>query len=380
MIKKTIVFFSLIFAIACGGGDKQAELKKLEAQRDEINAKIEVLRNELADQNGDGAPAVITYVDIVQVQPELFRHFIKVQGNVISDNNIMVPAQASGLVKRIYVKEGENVKKGQLLAEIDGAIYERNLAELKTNLELARTLFERQERLWKQKIGSEVQYLQAKTNKESLENRLASVEEQYRLTKFIAPIDGTVDQINLKEGEATAAGMGGVRVVQLSKLKIEAKLSEKYIDDVRVGDEVQVELPVLGKTFTSKIRAVSQVIDPQNRTFPIEIDMPGQSKMIKPNMLTVLTINDYSNENAFTVPVRVLQHSGTDQFLFTAVEAENNDGFIAKKRSVEAGENDGTVAEIVSGLQAGDRVVTRGFQDLADGQKVMRSIAEANGQ
>ena len=379
MNKKILFVLTFIFIIACGEADKQAQLRELETQRNELSAKIDALRSEIAAQNG-GEQGVLTYVEVDQLKPQIFNHYIKVQGTVTSDNNIMIPAQASGLVKRIYVKEGDIVKKGQLLAEIDGAIYESNIAELKTNLALARTLYERQERLWKQKIGSEVQYLQAKTNKESLENRLASVKEQYRLTKFIAPINGSVDQIKLKENEATAAGMGGIRVVQLSKLKIEAKISEKYIDDLRVGDEVEVSLPVLDKTFTSKIRAVSQVIDPENRTFPIEIEVPDEHKIIKPNMLTVLTINDYTNENALIVPMRILQNTGTDQFLFTAIKSEKQDIYIAKKQIVKVGTNNGIVAEIKSGLQAGENIVTQGFQELADGQQVILSTVNANGK
>ncbi|KAA3610939.1 MAG: efflux RND transporter periplasmic adaptor subunit [Calditrichaeota bacterium] len=377
---KSILPLTFIFAIACSEADKQAELSQLTAERDEINAKIETLRDEIAAERGEMLPSVIKYVELEKVSPQLFQHFVRIQGTVTSDNNIMVPAQASGLVKRIYVKEGEQVRKGQLLAELDGAIYERNLEELKTNLDLARTLFERQERLWKQKIGSEVQYLQAKTNKQSLENRLASVEEQYRLTKFIAPISGTVDQIKLKEGEATAAGLGGIRVVQLSNLKIEAMLSEKNIDNVHVGDSVTVELPMLEKTFASTIRSVSQVIDPKNRTFPIEISVPDRFKMIKPNMLTVLTINDYHNSEAITIPLRVLQNTGTEHFIFTAESDSKANIYIVKKRTIKAGLYNSTVIEILDGLQPGENVVTVGFQDLTHGQQVALSRTQENKQ
>lgn len=375
MKKIIILILGVVFLFSCGSGDKQAQLKKLEAQRDALETKIAQLKAEIQDKNGSQEIGKIAYVDMEKVIPTMFRHFIQVQGAVESDNNIFVPPQASGVVKKIYVKEGDAVSEGQLLAELDGAIYESSIAELENSLQLAKTIFERQQRLWDKKIGSEIQYLQAKTNKEGLEKKLATVREQYRMTKIIAPISGTVDEVAIKEGEAAAAGFGAVRIVQLSALKIKAKLSENYIPQVSVGDTVQVLIPVIDLKFKQVVKAVSQVIDPQNRTFDIELKVPQMKQAVKPNMLAVLTINNYSNSRALTVPVNSLQKTGSDYFLFTAQQSPDNvnDHWVVERREVLPGEYQGDRIEISKGLNAGEHVVTFGYQDLADGQTVMLS-------
>ncbi|MCB0282988.1 MAG: efflux RND transporter periplasmic adaptor subunit [Calditrichae bacterium] len=374
-MKKTIILLVMLILAACGTDDPQTKLKALEDQRNKINAEIEKLRSEIVASGG--APENHKIVNLQTVQPVVFKHFIKAQGTVVSDNNILIPAQASGVVKKIHVKEGEMVSKGQLLAELDGAIYERNIAEIKTNLELATTVYERQKRLWDKKIGSEIQFLQAKTNKESLENRLATVEEQYRLTKIIAPINGQVDQILIKEAESAAAGFGTIRIVKVTDLKIESFLSEKFINQIHLGDIVTVEIPVIAKSFDAKITAVSQVIDAKNRTFPIEIKLSSDLGNIKPNMLTVLTINDYTNPQAISVPLNLVQNSGNENFLFTATkEAGKDDLWIVKKSSVKTGMNYDNMVEIYDGIQENDLIVSVGYQNLADGQKVKTEVQQ----
>ena len=361
-----------IFLVSCGSDDSQSKLRKLESQRDELNEKISELKKEIVQSNGDSDNTKISYVEIKNIKSTEFKHYIKVQGTIESDNNILIPPQSPGIVKGIYVEKGDRVQKGQLLAELDGAIYESSIAELKTNLKLARTVFERQERLWNKKIGSEIQYLQAKTNKESLEQKLITVNEQYKLTKIISPISGTIDEILIKEGEAAAPGFGGIRVVQLSDLKIKAALSESYISNVKSGDLVDVTIPVLGKNMKLKIGAVSQVIDPKNRTFNVEITIPENESLIKPNMLVVLTINDYINPDALTVPVDVIQRTGSEAFLFSAKKHPEfpNERWLVEKRIVKPGKYYDDVIEIKEGLKNNEHIVVFGFQDLADGQVV----------
>lgn len=359
----------VVFLIGCGSS-KQDRLNELEAQKEAIEQEIADLRAEIAQENGSGFSTKVAYVDLEKIVPAEFKHFINVQGTVESDNNILIPAKSSGIVKKILVREGEFVQKDQLLAELDGAILEKTISEIETNLELATTVFERQERLWNKKIGSEIQYLQAKTNKESLEKRLASIKEQYKLTKIISPISGKVDQILIKEGEAAAAGFGTIRVVNQQKLKITAKLSEVNMGKIKTGDPVEVSIPMLGMTFNSEIVAVSQVIDPQNRTFPIEVRLPSDDKRIKPNMLVRLTINDYQNVQALTIPVNTIQKTGDQMFLFTAEETGTDSMWKVTKRMVTLGNVQDNRAEIRSGLQPGEYVVVFGFQNLADGQAV----------
>jgi len=367
-----------LLLFACGNDqDKQSELKKLEQQRDELNKQIEMLRAELAVESANH-DEIKKVVEIRQINAQPFRHYVKIQGMVESDNNILIPAQASGIVKRIYVKEGQNVQKGKLLAELDGAIYESQIKELETNLELATSLFKRQERLWNKKIGSEVQYLQAKVNKESLQQKLVTVTEQYRLTKITAPIDGTVDRILIKENEAAAAGMGTIRVVKQSALKITAKLSEVYQGRIKEGDSVGVEVPLLNTSFNSTVFAVSQVIDPNSRTFVIEISVPKTQDILKPNMLVKLSINDYSNARALTVPLKAVQRTADASFLFVAKAANGNedDVRVAEKRLVKPGLYYENRLEITSGLEDGEYIIVNGFSDLANEEKVRLAKTE----
>jgi RND family efflux transporter MFP subunit len=280
----------------------------------------------------------------------------------------MVVPQASGIVKKIHVTAGDRVTRGQLLAELDGTILESSIAEVENGLSLAKTIFERQQRLWDKKIGSEIEYLQAKNGKESMEKRLATLQEQFKLTKIFSPISGTIDEVLIKEGEMAGAGREAVRVVQLSNLKIIVDLSEIYISRIKQRDRVHVTIPVIGKEFDLVVEAVSQVIDPDDRTFQVEIKFPRTEQNIKPNMLAVLAINDYTNPEALVVPVGIIQETGVEKFVFVA--SDFNGEWIAEKRTVTTGESYAGRVEILSGLEQGEHVVILGYQNLADGQKL----------
>jgi RND family efflux transporter MFP subunit len=351
---------------ACGPSGDEAQLARLEREREALTEKIETLKQKIAQKGGPAAKRVKAMnVEISPVEKGLFQHFIQVQGIVESDNNIMVAPQSSGLVEKIYVNVGDTVNRGQLLAELDGSILESSIAEVENGLRLAETIFERQQRLWDKNIGSEIEYLQAKNNKESLEKRLETLEEQYKMTKIFAPLSGTIDELLIKEGEMAAAGLGAIRVVQLSNLKIVVDLSEVYISRIRKDDLVHVNLPITGREFDLRVSAVSQVIDPNNRTFQVEMKIPKSETGIKPNMLAVLTINDYANPEALTVPTNIIQETGTEKFVFVA--EQHNEEWIARRRSVKTGKNYNNRAEVLSGLQEGEHVVTFGYQNLSDG-------------
>lgn len=368
-----VILLASFLIISCGKQDKSAMLQDLKQQRDEIDEQIEKLEQEISDERGDYKKHENPiFVKVEKIIPCQFNHFLEVQGTVESNHNVFVPPQSPGVVKRIYVKEGDKVTKNQLLAEIDGSIYEKSIEELQNGLDMAKTVFERQERLWKQEIGSEIQYLQAKNQKEALEKRMATLLEQYELTKIKAPISGTVDEIIIKEGEAAIPGLGAIRIVQLSALKIKAPISESYLNDVHKGDTVKVSLSSIDKTFTKTIDAVSQVINPDNRTFSIELRIPAKEKNIKPNMLSVLTIKDYSNPQALTVPINVVQKTGKESFLFIA-KKDKNGSWIADKRVVHTGKHYNNKIEILNGIKKGEKVIVIGYQDLADGQKIVFS-------
>jgi len=367
--KYAVIFGIFLTLIACGPRGDQGKLAQLERKRDAMTEEIDILKQKIALENGS-APKIekVKNVEITQVGKDEFLHFIQAQGVVESDNNVLVAPLASGIVKKIHVTAGDKVKNGQLLAELDMSILESGIAELEGGLTLAKTIFERQQRLWNKKIGSEIQYLQTKNNKESLERKLVTLQEQAKLTKIYAPLSGTIDEVLIKEGEVAAAGMGAIRVVQLSALKIRVDLSEIYIARMKKRDPVRVSIPVAGKEFDLNIDAVSQVIHPKDRTFQIEIKIPRGEKEIKPNMLAVLKINDYSNPDALTVPVNIIQETEKQVFLFTA--SRINGDWISQKRIVTTGRNYNGRVEILSGLEDGEYVVTLGYQNLADGQKL----------
>ncbi len=363
--------FVIVFLLAsCGGKDKKQQLEELKVERDKLIDQIAELEKEI-NAEGDSTNMIHkkqTLVMLDTIHAVEFKHYIEVQGYTESDNNIFVPAETQGIVERIYVKEGDKVTKGQLLAELDGSIYEKGIEELQTALDLATDIYERQKRLWEQKIGSEIQYLQAKNSKESLEKKLETTKEQYALTKITSPISGTIDEIAIKEGEAAVPGIGAIRVVQLSSLKIEAALSESYVNDVKKGDIVNVTFPSIDYSFEQKITAVSQVINPDNRTFTIEVKVPSKIQAVKPNMLAVLEVNDFTEAEAIVLPISMVQNSGEDHFIFVAEKQDEN--WIATRRIVETGKYYDNQIHILDGLQEGDVIVSTGFQNLANGQQI----------
>jgi RND family efflux transporter MFP subunit len=373
-MKKTafalIAALAVLAAASCrpAAGDS-SELTRLEAQRDALTAKIEALKAAKPAAKANGSPArpeIVAPVEIAAVEPAVFRHYITAQGIVQSDANILVPPQSPGIVAKVAVKAGDRVAAGQLLAELDASVLKSSMAEVEHSLGLARTLFERRERLWAKKIGSEVEYLQAKANKEGLEKRLATLQEQLALARITAPIDGTVDEVRVKEGEMAAAGVPAFRLVQMSRLKIIVDVSESLVGRIKRGDPVAVSLPGLDRAFDSRISAVSQVIDPSNRTFKVEVAVTGAAGPVLPNMLAVVTINDYTRPDALAVPANLVQRTGEETFLFAAVQAEGR--WTARRRNVRTGQTYADRVEILEGLAAGDRVVTFGYQRIADGQ------------
>lgn len=360
---------SLSILLSCSDSDKEARLQELIEQRKQIDSEIENLKKEIAEEGNEAIfDKLYTPVRIDTIKPETFRHFIEVQGTVETDYNILIPAEKPGLVKEIYVEKGDEVEKGEILAEIDDIITKSTIEEVENGLELAKIVYERQKRLWDKNIGSEIQYLEAKNNKESLEKKLETLYESYNKRKIIAPINGVVDEIMIKEGEMAMAGVGAIRVVQLKSLKIKANISEKYISSIKKGDTVRVTFPGVGFCCTKPIEAVSQVINPDSRTFQIEIDLSHEQNTLKPNMVAVLEIFDYTSEEAIVVPLNTVQKKGNENFIFLAVNENNN--WMAKRKAVKTGLYQGDKLEILEGLNFGDKIITVGFQNIADGELI----------
>ena len=368
-MKKIFALFTAVAILAsCGQPDPKAELAKLRTQQAELSEKIKLLEEQIAatDTTKTGK---IKDVIVTAIVPSTFKHFIDVQGVVDADENVSIMPTMAGNVTKIYVNEGDNVKAGQLLAEVDNDIYVKQLNSLQPQLTLATDLFNRQKRLWDQKIGSEVQFLQAKTQKESIEKQIETIQEQIELTRIKSPINGTVDYVGLKLGQLAAPGaMPAFRVVNMAKLKVSANISETYASKVKKGNAVALFFPDLNKEVPSTVSFAARVIDPMTRTFVTEASLSSAAGEFHPNMIAVLKVIDYQNDKALVVPVNLIQNSEKESFLFVAEEKDGKK--VARKRVVTIGSVYNGMAEISSGLNENDLVITTGASDLADGIEI----------
>ncbi|HMX40603.1 MAG TPA: efflux RND transporter periplasmic adaptor subunit, partial [Saprospiraceae bacterium] len=296
-----------------------------------------------------------------------FRHYIDLQGKVDASESVMATAKMPGALKRVLVKNGDVVRKGQLLAEVDDAVMLKSLAELEGQLRVAEDVYNRQKSLWDQKIGTEIQYIQAKNGKESLERSISTLKEQWGMTKIYAPQSGTVDMVMLKAGQAIAPGMPLCNILNLSDLKIKGEVTEAYAANVRKGDPVQVYFPDLKKEISTRITYVSKSINPMTRTFAVECALPAGD--YSANQVAVLKIVDYQSPNAVVIPVNLIQAAEDGDFVLLA-EKTGEKQAIAKKVPVKQGQNYNGQVEILSGLKKGDWVISTGFQEVNSGETV----------
>lgn len=294
-----------------------------------------------------------------------------------------------GILRRVYVKEGQRVKKGQLLATIDDGGISSQLAQLEATTDLAKTTYERQKRLWDQKIGSEIQYLQAKTNFEAQKNTINQLKSQLSKASIRAPFSGVIDDVMKEAGTVIAPGQGSevFRIVNLNNMYVEAEVPESYIKNVTIGKNVEVYFPVLGKTVTAKIRQVGNFINPSNRAFKIEVSIPNKEGNIKPNLTARLEINDYTNTKAILIPQSIISENAEgEQYIYLIHSKKNNKYAVAKKTIIKTGKTQGDVIEVLSTkiitekngekkvflrpMSAGSEVVSEGARSVNDGQKV----------
>lgn len=374
MKKQLIVLLSLAILASCtsesGTNDlagKKAQLTTLKSELATLNGKIIALEKEIADLDTTQKKDKTKLVSIETLTPTVFNHFIDVQGSVTADQEIIVTPKLPGTVTRILVKVGDKVRQGQLLAELDDALMRQNLSALQTQLDFTTTLFNKQKSLWDQNIGTEVQYLSAKTQKEALEKQISTLQEQWEMYRVKAPISGTIDEISMKIGQPSAPGnvYGAIRLVNLSNLKVKAELAEAYAGKVREGNEVLLNMPDINRQIKARIHYVGKVINPSNRTFTIEVLIPGGSAGLIPNMVTLLQIVDYSRPNTMVIPLNNIQKGIDGDYVM--VVAEENGKKTARKVLVTIGNIYQDKAEITSGLKAGDRLIITGYQDLNDG-------------
>lgn len=353
--------------------DPAGRLKELQAEQARIGAEIQKLQKELRQSGSKTADntAANTKTKVVQaltLEESPFRTWVEVQGTVDARQSIEVTAEGMGVVRNIQVKEGQKVTKGQILAELDQTVLLQSIEEIKGQLDFAKQLYTKQSNLWKQNIGSEVQYLNAKNQKESLERRLSTIESQLDLTRIKAPVSGTVDQVYLKLGQSTAMGMPAVRVVNFNDLRVVTDLSESYVSRVREGASVDLEFKDLNLSAQGRIAYVARSISALNRTFRAEVPLNNREGLYRPNMIVGMKINDYSTNKAIKIPVNLLQNS--DEGTFVMVVRAEGQGLKAARVSVTPGRSNGIETEILQGLQAGDRIITTGYNDLNDGQAI----------
>jgi len=389
LIKASLLTTLVLVMVACGSNEnkelnqKKEKLEKLKKDQAATTAEIKKLELELAkiDTTVQADKPKLVALDTVEMQS--FTHYIDLQGKVDAENTSYIsPRGAGGQVRAVYVKEGEYVKKGQLLLKLDDAIVRQNvvaarqgLAATRNQLELAKSVYQRTKNLWDQHIGTEVQLLQAQTNVEVLENQLKTqkenikgAEEQLATTNVISNVSGVADEVNIHVGEMfTGAPTAGIKIVNTSNLKVVTDIPENYLGRVSKGTPVLISIPDVGKNFKSSISLISQSISATSRGFIAEAKIPND-KSLKPNLTALVKIQDYTIPNAITVPVNILQTDEQGKFILVAVKEGNN--LIARKRQVQAGELYGERLEIKGGLKTGDVVITEGFQSLYDGQLI----------
>ncbi|MHC1704522.1 MAG: efflux RND transporter periplasmic adaptor subunit [Tenuifilaceae bacterium] len=366
-----IVSIVVLFIMISCGNDKQAQLSKLKQQQSELADKIKNLESDLKTENKDLLnPEKFKFIGISEVKTSPFDHYIRVQGKLDGDQNAGVFAEAPGTISAKYADVGQLVTKGQVLAQIDDQQYRSQLESLETQYNFAADMFEKQKRLWDQKIGSEVQYLQFKTTKESLEQQIASLKQQIEKFKIKSPIDGKIEECNIKVGGVVSPDprLVAYRVVAFKNLKVTAEVSEAYSSRVQKGDKLLISFPDANKQVETEVSFVSNYINPINRTFLIETKINSNSPNLKANMIAIIQINDYHTDNAITIPMNVIQTEASESYVYVVRPKDNHNA--AYKQPVTIGMSYNGVAEIVKGLNPGDKVVSIGYQELIDGEYV----------
>lgn len=348
--------------------DKQSRLEKLKTERASLDKEIKALQEEIAKATPDSAASKVKTKDVAvtDLVPRPFNHYVQTQASVDAEDNLVLSAKTMGFVTAVYVTEGQQVSKGQTLVQLDNSVIKQNIEAMKAQLELATAVYNRQKNLWDQKIGTEVQFLQARTNKENLERQIKSLQEQSDLSRVTSPISGTVDMVNAKLGMSMQPGMPAVRVVNTSNLKLVAHVSEAYVTSIKKGNEVLVNIPELNKELKAKVSFVGKNIDQLSRTFSVEIKLPSLADL-RPNMTGIVKIIFHSEVSTLVVPVNVVQDINNQKVVYVA----ETDGkqTVARRKVVTVDAVYDNLAQI-QGLKAGDKVITFGYQGLNDGQAI----------
>ena len=384
-MRKIYSLFAITLLLAsCGGKKEQSvqdvvasnDLAKIREKKASVEDKIQTLTEDIKLLNSKiselDTNKKVPLITVLSAKEEVFNHYLELQGNVQTKQNVLIYPEMPGQLVRIYVKEGQQVRKGQALAKIDDGGLSNQLAQVETQAALAETTYKRQKRLWEQKIGSEIQYLQAKTNYEAQTNAVNQLRRQLAKSVITAPFSGVIDDVIKEQGTVVAPGMGSevFRIVNLKDMYIETDVPESYITSIKKGKAVEVEFPVLGEKITSKIRQAGNFINPANRTFKVEVGVPNTDGKIKPNLTAKLKINDYSNENAILIPQSIIsENANGEQYIYVVENIKDGVG-TAKQAIISTGKTQGDIIEVLSGVESGVKIIDEGARSVKNGQEV----------
>ncbi len=375
---KTNILFILGFIIltvsACEQKDpllaKKDELKTQKAKLQKIKSSISKLEKEISSLDPDFAKKnrKATLITTIHVVKKNFEHYVEVSGAVKSRRNVLISAENMGNVTLILFQEGNEVKKGQLIMSMDVELYQRNLDQLETEYTLAKIMFEKRSNLWKQNIGTEIQFLEAKNRKESLENQISNIKTQISKSQIRAPFAGTIEHVMIREGEMAQMGSPLVRIVNHRNMYIKADLSESHIGKFKKGDKVIINFPSINQTLESRISSIGQVIDEQNRTFSIEALIPVTNFTLKPNLLAIVKLKDFEKDEAVVIPTKLIQKDNKGEFVF--ITGNESDELIARKIQIDRGITYKNSTMVINGLIGEEILINEGFRYVADGSKV----------
>lgn len=384
-MKKIAVLLTISFIIfSCGKKDEQSveeiikggdlteiKLKKTELgqQQSELTAKIDQLDEAIKQLDKNRRLDLVT---TQVIQDTLFKHFAEVQGDVATDENIIIYPEFSGVLTDIRIREGQNVRRGQILATIDDGGLSSELAQLETRVALAKTTFERQERLWEQNIGSEMQYLEAKANYEAIQRSQEQLKARLAKTVVTAPFNGVIDEVITDEGQVVNPGQSPLfRLVNLNNMYVDAAVPENYLNMIKKGTQVKIKVGSINREYEGEVRQVGSNINPNNRTFRVQVALPNEDGLIKPNQIATIRLNDYTAENAVIIPENAVQKNALGENIVYVLEKDSEEETgIARKKIVETGYVYQNNIEITKGLQPGETLIVEGAKNLREGQEV----------
>lgn len=351
------------------------DLKKIREFRTNLVAEIDRLNADLNTLDvaiGELDPSTkFPLVTVQTLKDTAYNHYVSLLGSVSTEKNLVINSEYPGTLLDVYVKRGDKVSKGQLIARIDDGGLSSQLAQLEVQANLAKTTFDRQARLWEQRIGSEIQYLQAKAQFESASNAVTQLKQQLDKTRITAPFSGAIDEIFTEKGTVVGQGTPMFRLVDLSEMRIEVEVPEIYLNSVKKGTQVRAWFPVLNREMETKVRQVSNYINPDNRSFKIQIEVPNTEGDIKPNLNARVYLNDYTNENAILIPSSVItENAEGDQYIYLATELSDEGEAIARQRIVTTGKAQEGLVEVTSGVEPGDKLIIEGARSLREGQQI----------